>query len=327
MKICCVRFFSSCERCAKSRKTTHVAVQDIWKRWCLLFMAMSICIVALSCQHEAIRTERPSAVVADSVASADGVTIQYDVRGSGDVALVFVHCWCCDRTYWKDQADFFAGQYRVVTLDLAGHGESGSGRRDWSMEAYGQDVRAVADKLNLKKMVLIGHSMGGPVAIAAAQLMPGRVIGLVGVDVFQNLEETFAPEQVEAFLAPLRAHFRETTDGFVRSLFPPSTDSALVAWVVADMSSAPPEVGIRSMEAMFRFDQKAVLQDIGIPVRCINADMWPTDAESDRRVIPSFEVSIMKGRGHFLHMEDPATFNKLLSEAVLDLVKDKVTTK
>jgi len=290
------------------------------RRSSLLFLSICICALALSCHHETVRTQSFAAVVNDSVASADGVTIHYDVRGSGDVALVFVHCWCCDRTYWKGQADHFAGQYRVVTLDLAGHGKSGPGRTDWSMEAYGQDVRAVADALNLKKMVLIGHSMGAPVAIAAAQLMPGRVIGLVGVDVFQNLEETFAPEQVEAFLAPLREHFRETTDGFVRSLFPPSADSTLVAWVVADMSSAPPEIGIRSMEAMFRFDQKAALQDIGLPVRSINADMWPTDIEADQRVIPSFKVSILKGRGHFLHMEDPAGFNELLAEVVGELV-------
>ena len=64
------------------------------------------------------------ATIVDSVASADGVTIHYDVRGVGEPTLVFIHCWCCDRSCWDAQVDTFAKNYKVVTIDLAGHGES-----------------------------------------------------------------------------------------------------------------------------------------------------------------------------------------------------------
>src|SRR5438093_886209 len=63
-----------------------------------------------------------------TVRSADGLSIAYEVRGKGDTALIFLHGWCGDREYWKHQVNAFAGEYRIVALDLAGHGESGKDR-------------------------------------------------------------------------------------------------------------------------------------------------------------------------------------------------------
>jgi pimeloyl-ACP methyl ester carboxylesterase len=285
---------------------------------CMVFVLLLVTI--LSCQKRTEIQFVSTAVVVDSVASADGVMIHYDVRGRGEPALVFIHGWCCDRSYWKAQVDTFAQRYRVVTLDLAGHGESGLSRREWTIPAFGADVKAVVEKLGLERIILIGHSMGGPVALDAARQMPGRIIGLIGVDTFQNFEERFSREQFDGFLAPFQENFKEATAGFVRSMFPASADSDLVAWVVNDMSSAPPEVGLGAMEGMYAFDPKEVLRDVRIPIRSISADMWPTNVESNRRVAASFDVLIMKGHGHFLHKEDPATFNNLLWEAVHDLV-------
>jgi pimeloyl-ACP methyl ester carboxylesterase len=93
--------------------------------------------------------------------SADGVPIHYDVQGTGALALVFVHGWCCDRHSWDRQVDAFAPSYTVVRLDLAGHGASGQARTQWTMAAFGQDVVAVVEQLRLVQVVLIGHSMGG----------------------------------------------------------------------------------------------------------------------------------------------------------------------
>src|SRR5207245_11106935 len=75
--------------------------------------------------------------------AADGLTIAYDVRGKGDTALVFVHGWCMDRESWKHQLDKFAADYRVVAVDLGGHGESGKDRKEWSVTGLAGDVEAV----------------------------------------------------------------------------------------------------------------------------------------------------------------------------------------
>jgi len=77
----------------------------------------------------------------------------HEVRGEGEPALVFIHGWCCDRTYWEAQLPYFAQKYKVVTIDLAGHGESGLDRKAWTMKAFGEDVAAVVEKLGFYKTI------------------------------------------------------------------------------------------------------------------------------------------------------------------------------
>jgi pimeloyl-ACP methyl ester carboxylesterase len=128
--------------------------------------------------------------------SSDGVPIHYDVQGSGPIALVFVHGWCCNRGYWAAQVDHFATRNTVVNIDLAGHGASGRERARWTMSAFGLDVVAVIEHLELQQVVMVGHSMGGVAIVEAACRLPDSVIGLVGVDTWRNLEQVRTPAQV-----------------------------------------------------------------------------------------------------------------------------------
>src|SRR5262249_30752044 len=111
-----------------------------------------------------------------TIRADDGVDIVCEVRGQGDTALIFLHGWCGDREYWKNQAEAFAADYRIVTLDQAGHGESGKNRKEWTTASLAGDVEAVVKALGLKRVILVGHSMGGPVALMAAKRMPGTVV-------------------------------------------------------------------------------------------------------------------------------------------------------
>jgi pimeloyl-ACP methyl ester carboxylesterase len=257
-----------------------------------------------------------------TVKSNDGVPIYYQVSGKGEPALVFVHCWCCDRTYWNKQVPYFSKNYKVVTIDLAGHGASGLDRKEWTTQAFGQDVAAVVKKLDLKKVILLGHSMGGGVIAAAALLIPKRVIGLIGVDTFNTIEQKFTREQFDQFLAPLRADFVKGTQNFIRSImFYPDADPALVDKIANDMASAPPEVGLGAMEAMFNLDLPVLLDKVKVPVYCVNSDKFPIDIEAGKRHTVSFKVKIMPKVGHFLMMEDPKTFNQLLDETLKELTQ------
>src|SRR5204862_3181347 len=93
-----------------------------------------------------------------------------------------------DRDYWKAQAEAFAKDYRIVALDQAGHGESGKDRKAWTLDSLAGDVQAVVKALDLKRVILVGHSMGGPVALAAAKKMPKVVVAVIGVDTLQDAE-------------------------------------------------------------------------------------------------------------------------------------------
>jgi pimeloyl-ACP methyl ester carboxylesterase len=252
------------------------------------------------------------------------VAISYQVLGNGPVSVVFVHGWLGDRTYWRHQLDHFASAHRVVALDLAGHGDSGVDRDQWTYRAFGEDVAAVVRSLKLERVVLVGHSMGGPVILEAARLVPEKVIGLVAVDALQDPEAPgMTDAAVDAFLVPFESDFANAVRTLVgRAMFVPRSDAALKAWIVEDMASASPTVGIGALRSNMlwasttRSDALAALRS---PIRLINSDLFPTDSAAVSRY--GMQVVIMPGLGHFVMLEDPATFNDLLSSTITDFVR------
>ncbi len=245
--------------------------------------------------------------------SADGVQIHYVVGGKGAPALVFVHCWSCDTGYWREQLPVFARDHKVVAIDLAGHGLSGDGRQRFTMAAFGADVAAVVRRENLGRIVLIGHSMGGPVALEAAQLLAGQVDLLVGVDNMQNVEMQFPEDEFKRLHDGMVGDFRATTDAFVRSMFPKEADPKLVADIAGDMASALPRVAISAIEELKGFDEAGAVEKAAVPIVCINATTFPTDVQVNRKHAKSFEVILIEGVGHFIQLEKPDAFNLMLS--------------
>ncbi|MFO7568582.1 MAG: alpha/beta hydrolase, partial [Smithellaceae bacterium] len=171
------------------------------------------------------------------VVSQDGTPISYEVSGAGEPTLVFVHGWSCDARYWRAQVAHFAKKHRVIVLDLAGHGHSGMDRRKYTMAAFGRDVRAVVDAAGGGRTILIGHSMGGTVIVEAAKLLPGRVIGLIGVDTLDNIEYPLTQKGMDNMMAPLKKDFRAGTRAFAGSMFLPDANPIIRDWVLADMSA------------------------------------------------------------------------------------------
>lgn len=282
-------------------------------------MLATILLVA-ACGRESPAPEGVPAV-AKVVTSSDGVPIAYEAHGTGAHALVFIHGWSCDRSYWEGQLGPFSRKFQVVAIDLAGHGESGLGRPSWTIEAFGGDVAAVVEALDLERVVLIGHSMGGDVIVEAARRLPGRVEGLVWVDTYKQLGTPRSSEQVESFMAPFRADFAATTRTFVRRMFRPGSDESLVERVAADMSAAPLVVALEALGSKVTFEREVTvaLQELNLPVVAINPDDHPTDIESMGRY--GIDVVLMPGVGHFLMMEDPEGFNLLLAGVIDKFVR------
>lgn len=261
----------------------------------------------------------PAAAKDVTVTAADGVAIHCTDQGQGAPALVFVHGWSCDAGYWDAQVAHFAAKHRVVAIDLAGHGASGQERKAYTMEAFGADVAAVMEALDLRDVVLVGHSMGGPVIVEAALAAPDRVLGLVGVDNFQNVDLALPPAVIDGFVAPFEADFRQNVAAWVGHFFPADADSALAAGIAQDMASAPPAIGLSAMREMLFWLSTRTRERLGAlkaPLMCVNADRQPTQVESIKAIVPGYELRLLPGRGHFLMREDPAGFNALLAETV-----------
>jgi len=232
--------------------------------------------VALGALSPLARADSQRAVPGTAT-SPDGIAIRYHVAGKGDPALVFVHCGGCERGFWDGQVAHFAAKHRVVALDLAGHGQSGSGRKDWTMPAFGQDVVSVVEALGLKRVVLIGHSLGGPVVLEAARRMPSRVAGLVLVDTLVDFEQKRpTAEEMEKVLSELQADYRARTTAYVSQLlFSASTPESVKARVLEAVLSVPQEIGVASVRSSLTYDPLPALREIKASIRAINGDQFP----------------------------------------------------
>jgi pimeloyl-ACP methyl ester carboxylesterase len=248
-----------------------------------------------------------------SVASKDGVAIRYHAEGRGEPTVLLVHCWTCDRHHWDAQLPRIARTQRVAALDLAGHGESGRARERWTIESFADDVVAVADALKLRRVVLVGHSMGGHVALSAARRLGERVAGLVPVDTLLDVEETMSPEKIEEFLAPFEADYPAAAEGFVRTyMFAPSSPKAVIEKVVAAARAAPKEMAIAAIRTTWSYDAARDFDALEIPIHAINGERYPTNLEANRRHAPQYQVTLMPGVGHYPMLEAPERFGELL---------------
>src|SRR5882724_9642637 len=155
----------------------------------------------------------------DKTILSDKVKINYRDTGKGDTTLVFVHGSYIDQSYWDQQMDFFKSTYRVISFDLPGHGKSERNREQWSIEGFGEDVINVIKELKLKKVILIGHSIGGDINLVAAVKEPAPIIGFIGVDNFKTAATPLPEEyqqQVESIKEKLKTDFENTNEQYAK---------------------------------------------------------------------------------------------------------------
>ncbi len=257
--------------------------------------------------------------VRGSVSSSDGVPIAYWATSDRDIALVFIHCGFCDVGFWSEQVDAFQGEYQVVRLDLAGHGQSGWNRKEWTPTAFGEDVRAVVDTLNLDRVILIGNSLGAVVALEAAQLMPERVAGVITVDALNDVDVTWNQAAWSRRTERFRGDFLGSCNRMIDGLFHDDADPQLVERVRSEMCDASPEVAVSIFEGLDHYNAGAEMMAVKAPIRSINSDLFPTNVEGNRKYVPDFDAVVMEGVGHFPQLERPEVFNQHLADLLSEL--------
>ncbi len=251
--------------------------------------------------------------------SPDGVTIVYSAAGAREPALVFIHGGLADRTFWNAQLKAFAAGHLVLALDLAGHGESGTNRSKWGIPEFGADVRAVVEAEKPKRVILIGNSLGGPVAIEAALLLPGRALGVVGVDTFQDLGSKIGADEARQRAELFRDNFSGGLKQMVHALFHPDADPTLVAETERRMAKTSPEAAYATLLSLAGYDTGPPAHRLSVPIRTINGDLFPTDVEAVRRVKADFDAVILTHMGHYPMLERPEEFNRHLALIVTEL--------
>ena len=218
----------------------------------------------------------------------------------------------------------------VVAIDLAGHGNSGKNRNDWSMQALGDDVVAVIKGLNLSNIILIGHSLGGDVILEAAIKIPNAIIGLVGIDNFKNAG-TPMPDEIQSQIGQiinfLKQDFPNTVEVFAKqSLLTPSTDSLISQRLIKDYREFDPQVGVPLLASSFSYysREREILQQLKFKLYLINVDYMATNEDLLAKYAHSgYEISMLHGSCHYPMIEKPMEFNLMLQDVIMKIKTNK----
>jgi pimeloyl-ACP methyl ester carboxylesterase len=238
-----------------------------------------------------------------------GTKVHYNSVGKGSKAIVFIHGWNCNADVWKDSVNAFP-EYRVIAIDLPGHGQSDKPKTDYTMDYFAKSVEAVLKDAKVGKAVLVGHSMGTPVARQFYRLYPKKTLGIVIVDGL--LRWIMDKASSDAFYTALRADYKTTSTQFVDGVIQPVKDEKLKKFIRDTMLSAPDYVGRSAMES-FQAEKLWDTDKINVPVLAIMAESpwWASDTdEFYASLAPNLDFRMWQGVSHFLMMEQPEVFNK-----------------
>jgi pimeloyl-ACP methyl ester carboxylesterase len=236
----------------------------------------------------------------------------YDIGKSNKKdALILVHGWTCNADFWKDSISSFPG-YRVIAIDLPGHGKSDKPTVDYTMEYFARSIDAVMKHAKVQRAVLVGHSMGTPVIRQFYRIFPQETLGLIIVD---GALRPFGPRAaMEKYLAPLKTNYRVEDAKMVDGMLAPIKDQNLKATIREAMTSTPEHVGLSAWDGMID-DRIWIDDEIDVPVLAIMASgPWPADLENTYRTIaPNLEFHMWTGVSHFLMMEKPKEFSETVN--------------
>jgi pimeloyl-ACP methyl ester carboxylesterase len=280
-----------------------------------------VALLTLSLAGLAAPGEEPARTVDQApsqFAALDRIRVHYKSLGHGETALVFVHGWTCDLTFWRSQVPAFAGHTRILLIDLPGHGQSDKPTIEYTMDLFARAVDAVLQDARVETAVLVGHSMGTPVIRQFYRLFPHKTRALVVVDGSLRAFDDKAGEFAQLIARLSGPDYQDNQAKFIDSMFTETTPAGVRETVKATMQNAPQHVAVSAMKGMF---DPAIWTDdtIAVPLQVIvaKAPFWSADYEQYvRKLAPQVDYRVMDGVGHFLMLENPGAFNELLAAFV-----------
>ena len=262
---------------------------------------------------------RAAANDASRFARVDGLRVHYESYGAGGEALVFIHGWACDLTFWRGQEALYDHpDRRALLIDLPGHGASDKPHRPYPIEFFARAVEAVMRDAQVERAVLIGHSLGGPIAYAFLREFPEKAAALVLVDAFVSRHMAGPADR-----AATAVHFAKIARSLqgaagernfaerVESCFTPQTPPALRAEIRAKMAATPKYVRIAALSSISSLRPPPDDETFDLPAIAIQAAEPGTQARFElmRSIFPRLQLNSWEGAGHFLMLEDPQRFN------------------
>jgi len=242
----------------------------------------------------------------------NGVALFYDETGQGDPPILLVHGWCCDHTYFAPQIEHLRKEHRVVAVDLRGHGRSDKPRQEYTMEGFADDLAWQCGQLGVANPVVIGHSMGGAIALEIAARLPGWPAAIVLLDSGVLLPHTLV-EGLQPFRRALRtSHYRDAMRQYLTRFFLPTDAPAVKERIVDAMSAAPQHVAASAYEKWLRYDSAAAATACKVPVLAISSAHPIADLVRFRELCPQLVTGQVVGSAHFIQLMVPEQVNPMI---------------
>ena len=243
----------------------------------------------------------------------DGITLAYDDRGAVDPAIVFVHGWTCDRSFFAPQAEHFARRNRVVSVDLRGHGESDKPLGPYPIGAYADDIAYLIVQLGLGRVLAVGHSMGGLTVAQLAASHPDCVAAIVLVEPGPFAAPPDVRAGFEAIADAIEAGNQEPRREFIRNnLFLPTSDPMFVEQVLRKMMAAPSHVAAGALRGIAAFDGQPVAAACKVPALHLVAASPFNPPQLMSQWLPNVVHGQTVGAGHINQLEAPDQVNLMI---------------
>ncbi len=281
-------------------------------------------IIVMASISGSVMAQTPEKMMAKQIKIRDNqVEINFLQQGQGDTTLLFIHGWCIDATYWKNQVAHFSSNYNVYAIDLPGFGKSTAKRSNWTVEEYAHDVTAFMDTMNLENVVIIGHSMAGEIMLQIALTNNPKIIGIVGVDNFKFIDVAFTPEQIKQmadFFPLLEKDFKNSAPAYADlMLFHPTTSKEVKDRVKTDFANSDAVIayGTFMNQMQYAAIDAQRLEQLNYKLYLINCDSYPTNETGLKNHCKNgFQVEPISAAGHYPMIEKPAEFNLMLEKVL-----------
>ena len=234
-----------------------------------------------------------------------------------------MHCLDCNLHYWDVAAADLARDHRVVRLDLAGNGGSGTDRKTWSIDGFVGDIRAVVNAAGVDRFTLVGHSMSGTIALETARELGDRVTGVVPIDSVLDVDAHMPAEARAEVLGKMRADYRNFIDKQLPNLMPKNPDPKVVARVRGDAMAADPDRTAAILESLFAYREDLTMDHLAMPIVAVDADRRPVALDHNRAHAPQFDARVIKDTGHWLMLDKPTEFASTLRDVVESIESGK----
>ncbi len=261
--------------------------------------------------------------------TTDGAKIYYEDDGKGQ-PIVLVHGWLCSSRFWQKNVPELADEFRVVTIDLRGHGNSSKTLGGHTIAQYARDVRQVIEHLELQDVVLAGWSLGGPVVLSCYHQYRSdsrlKALGLIDTCPFpfspadwnSHALRNYNFDGMNATFAACTADQRKFAAGFTHRMFKQKPCDAEAGWVVAEMIKTPPWIAEAVYSDFVKSDFFRTLPSVQIPVIVFggNSGVFPKGIAMGKAIAdqaPHGTFIPFEDAGHILFYEQPRKFNAALS--------------